>query len=175
MLERFKSAGAVLALTVAMGLPIPGLEAADKQTNPTEEQVEPGQAKPAQAQAKPAQARDKPPETQAKTEEPQPTTKETVPEARETAPSDGMKAFDAVAVRPVTFISSIFSTGAFVLALPFAAFDPAMDVEKTRKNLVEEPFQDTFQRPLGDLNAFGETRFPDSARKTTNTGPEEEK
>ena len=75
-----------------------------------------------------------------------------MPEAGETAPSNGMKAFDAMAVRPVTFISSIFSTGAFVLALPFAAFDPAMDVEKTRKNLVEEPFQDTFQRPLGDFN-----------------------
>lgn len=91
-------------------------------------------------------------EDKATAAEPQPVTEETVPEAGDSAPSNGMKTFDAVAVRPVTFLTSVFSAGAFVLALPFAALDPAMDVEKTRKNLVNEPFQDTFQRPLGDFN-----------------------
>jgi hypothetical protein len=81
-----------------------------------------------------------------------PAAQQTETESQETSPSNGMKTFDAVAVRPVTFVSSVFSAGAFVLALPFAALDPAMDVETTRKNLVEQPFQETFQRPLGDFN-----------------------
>lgn len=125
MLERYKSAGAALAMTLALGLPIHGLKAAEKE---------------------------------AKAAESQPVAEETVREADDPAPSNGIKTFDALAVRPVTFVSSVFSTGAFLLALPFAALDPAMDVEKTRKNLVTEPFQDTFQRPLGDFNgsAWGE-------------------
>jgi hypothetical protein len=129
MLERYKSAGAALTMTLALGLPMQGLKAAEKET---------------------------------KAAEPQPVAEETVREADDSAPSNGIKTFDALAVRPVTFVSSVFSTGAFLLALPFAALDPAMDVEKTRKNLVTEPFQDTFQRPLGDFNgsAWGE---PESA------------
>jgi hypothetical protein len=119
MLEHFKSAGAALAIILAMGLASPALSASENQPQETE---------------------------------PPATNEETVPEGESTEPSNGMKTFDAVAVRPVTFVSSVFSAGAFVLALPFAALDPAMDVEKTRKNLVEEPFQDTFQRPLGEFN-----------------------
>ena len=107
-------------------------------------------------------------EEKATAAEPQPAAEETVPEAdaRDSGPSNGMKTFDALAVRPVTFVSSVFSTGAFLLALPFAALDPAMDVQKTRKNLVTEPFQDTFQRPLGDFNgsAWGE---PETAMEET--------
>jgi hypothetical protein len=79
-------------------------------------------------------------------------TPESRAETGEKTPSGGVKTFDALAVRPVTFVSSVFSTGAFVFALPFAALDPALDVEKTRRNLVEEPFRDTFQRPLGEFN-----------------------
>lgn len=124
--ELFKSASALFALTIALGLPLQCLEAAEDQP-------------------KPAAPR-------AMSEAPQLATEKKAIEAGETAPSDGMKAFDALAVRPVTFISSVFSAGTFVLALPFAALDPAMDVEKTKKNLVEEPFRDTFQRPLGDFN-----------------------
>ena len=121
MLDRYKYAGAVLTIALALGLPMQGLKAEEKPV-------------------KAAQA--------------QPVEEETVPEAGtdDAGPSNGLKTFDAVAVRPVTFVSSVFSTGAFLLALPFAALDPAMDVEKTRQNLVYEPFQDTFQRPLGDFN-----------------------
>jgi hypothetical protein len=67
-------------------------------------------------------------------------------------PSNGMKTLDAVVVRPVTFVSSIFSTATYVLALPFAALDPAMDVEKTTENIVRYPFGYTFKRPLGDFS-----------------------
>ena len=85
-------------------------------------------------------------------EEQQPASETAAIEAREKAPSNGIKTFDALAVRPVTFVTSVFSAGAFVLSLPFTALDPELDVEETRKNLVDEPFRDTFQRPLGDFN-----------------------
>jgi len=121
MLERYKYAGAVLTMTLTLGLHTQGLRAAADE---------------------------------AKAPEPEPATEEAAPEAKasDTQPSNEMKTLDAVAVRPVTFVTSVFSAGAFVLALPFAALDPAIDVEKTRKTLVSEPFQDTFQRPLGDFN-----------------------
>lgn len=121
MLERYKYAGAVLTMTLTLGLPAQGLWAAADE---------------------------------AKSMEPEPVAENAEPEAKagDTQPSNEMKTLDAVAVRPVTFVSSVFSAGAFVLALPFAALDPAIDVEKTRQTLVSEPFQDTFQRPLGNFN-----------------------
>jgi len=123
MIEPFKSASAALALAMALGIPMQGVEAAADQSKPT------------QVAAEPRPAKEK---TASKTDEP--------------GPSNGMKTFDALAVRPVTFVTSVFSAGTFVLALPFAALDPALNVEETRKNLVDEPFQDTFQRPLGDFS-----------------------
>jgi len=137
MLELFKPASAVLALTVALTLPIQGLEAASDQ------------AKPAGTLAK---------QTQTIAETPQRASETTSSERREAAPSAGIKTFDALAVRPVTFVTSVFSAGAFVLSLPFTALDPALDVEQARENLVDEPFRDTFRRPLGDFNgsAWGE-------------------
>jgi hypothetical protein len=140
MLELFKSASGVVVLTLALGVPMQALDAAEDQT------------KPAATQSNPAETQSSPADPRAVAEEPTQANGETVIEDRETAPSNGIKTFDALAVRPVTFVSSVFSAGAFVLALPFAALDPAMDVEKTRKNLVDEPFEDTFQRPLGDFN-----------------------
>jgi hypothetical protein len=163
MLEWFKSAVWFLALTVVLALPLQGLVAAqdtakskESQDSSTESQATTSDSrrKSTESQAKTAESQTTSTERLTKTEEPQPSAEETetVPEAHETGPSNGMKTFDALAVRPVTFLSSVFSAGAFVLALPFAALDPAMDIEKTRKNLVEEPFQDTFQRPLGEFN-----------------------
>ena len=119
MLEGYKSAAAVLATTLMLGLPAHGVRAAGEQTG-------------ADA-AKPA-------------------AEEAVSESGEREPTNGIKTVDALAVRPVTFVSSIFSAGAFVLALPFSALDPAIDVEKTRRTMVDYPFQDTFQRPLGEFN-----------------------
>jgi len=70
-------------------------------------------------------------------------------------PFNGSKGFDAVAVRPTTFFTSLISAGAFVIGLPFAALDPAIGVGRAKENLVEYPFNDTFERPLGDLDAMG--------------------
>lgn len=79
-------------------------------------------------------------------------TEEAGPVATDMQPSNEDKTLDALAVRPVTFISSLFSTGTFILALPFAALDPAMDIQKTRENLVDYPYGDAFKRPLGDFS-----------------------
>ncbi len=74
------------------------------------------------------------------------------------APTDEMKAWDVLTVRPISFVSSVFSTGVFVLTIPFSALDPAVDIDKSRENLVQYPFRDTFQRPLGDFS--GDRAFP---------------
>lgn len=75
---------------------------------------------------------------------------------RESAvPFNGSKGFDAVVVRPTTFITSLFSAATFVVSLPFTAFDPAIGVHAARENLVDYPFNDTFKRPLGDLDNMG--------------------
>jgi len=73
-------------------------------------------------------------------------------------PLNGSKAFDAVAVRPTTFLSSVFSSAVFVISLPFTALDPAIGARKAKENLVGYPFNDTFKRPLGDLDAMGSPR-----------------
>jgi uncharacterized protein YecE (DUF72 family) len=58
----------------------------------------------------------------------QPAAAEDAPGEAKAYPSSDMKVLDAVVVRPVTFVNSVFSAGTFVLALPFAAFDPALEV-----------------------------------------------
>ncbi len=70
-------------------------------------------------------------------------------------PFNGSKGFDAVVVRPTTFFTSLVSGAVFLVSLPFTAFDPAIGAEKARENLVDYPFNDTFRRPLGDLDAMG--------------------
>lgn len=78
-------------------------------------------------------------------------------EYREPAvPMNGSKGFDAVVVRPVTFFTSLVSASVFVISLPFTAFDPAIGAGKARENLVSYPFNDTFRRPLGDLDGMDE-------------------
>ena len=68
---------------------------------------------------------------------------------------NGSKGFDAVVVRPTTFFTSLVSGAVFLVSLPFTAFDPAIGAEKVRENLVDYPFNDTFRRPLGDMDAMG--------------------
>jgi hypothetical protein len=70
-------------------------------------------------------------------------------------PLNGSKPFDALAVRPTTFLTSVFSSAAFVISLPFTALDPAIGAGKAKETLVDYPFNDTFKRPLGDLDAMG--------------------
>jgi hypothetical protein len=73
------------------------------------------------------------------------------------SPSGGAKAFDAMVVRPVTFLTSLFSAGVFVASLPLIPLDSGTDVSTARKALVDYPFTDTFTRPLGD---FGDMPTP---------------
>jgi hypothetical protein len=67
------------------------------------------------------------------------------------APSAGDKAVDALVVRPLSFLMSIFSAGAFVASAPFIPLDSGTGFADSRKQLVDYPFQYTFTRPLGDF------------------------
>jgi len=88
----------------------------------------------------------------AKAEETQPGTAEAAPETSQGTPSNEIKTLDAAAVRPVSLTASLFSTGTFLLSLPFAAFDPAIGPQKSWENLIDYPYGYTFKRPLGDFS-----------------------
>jgi hypothetical protein len=132
MVEKVELALTILAATLVLGAPTRALGAAQ----------EPTATGKAQSQES----------TSATEEGSRPPAADNESAFAELPPSNEMKTLDALAVRPVTFVSSVFSAGTFVLALPFAALDPALGVEKTRKNLVDYPFSDTFKRPLGDFD-----------------------
>src|SRR5690242_10967900 len=70
--------------------------------------------------------------------------------ARAQSPTD--VAADAVLVRPVSFVTTILGSVAFVVTLPFTA--PCHGVHKAAKALVIVPAQMTFTRPLGDLESL---------------------
>jgi hypothetical protein len=143
MVGKLHSAVTILAATLAFGMPARGLEAAQGSTAPKETQS-PTKAVGSQQRAASASR-----ETTGSASSAPPATEPPLPEFH---PSSETKILDAVAVRPITFVSSVFSAGAFLLALPFAAIDPALSVEQTRKNLVDYPLADTFKRPLGDFS-----------------------
>jgi len=143
MAGKLHSAVTILAATLAFGLPARGLEAVQGSTVPKEAQS-PTKMSGSQKQAASASQ-----EPAGGASSAAPATEPPLPEFH---PSSETKILDAVAVRPITFVSSVFSAGAFLLALPFAAVDPALSVEQTRKNLVDYPLADTFKRPLGDFS-----------------------
>ena len=58
--------------------------------------------------------------------------------------------FDAIAVRPVGFITLTIGTVFFIAVLPLAVVSGSTG--KTAKALVADPFNYTFTRPLGDFN-----------------------
>jgi hypothetical protein len=133
MTERLKFALTILAATLALGLAAQRLEAAQESTA--------------------TGGTESPPQQRAAAEKETGTSVEDAESGLVTLPpSNGMKTLDALAVRPTTFVSALFSSGAFVLSLPFAALDPALNVKEMRKNLVDYPFGDTFKRPLGDFD-----------------------
>jgi hypothetical protein len=133
MIEKLELAVTVLAATLVLGAPTRALEASQKPTTVDETQSQPS-ASTTEEESRP------------------PAAEKNEPAFAELPPSNGMKTLDAVAVRPVTFVSSVFSAGAFVLSLPFAALDPALHPGEMRKNLVDYPFGYTFTRPLGDFD-----------------------
>ena len=56
---------------------------------------------------------------------------------------------DALIVRPLGLVSIVAGTAVFVVSLPFALI--TKDVPKTAKQLVIDPFNYTFDRPIGDF------------------------
>jgi hypothetical protein len=62
-------------------------------------------------------------------------------------PAAEAMAFDAVVVRPVSFVGSVISTAFFVVSLPFSAIGG--NAEQAANRLVVEPWAYTFSRPLG--------------------------
>ena len=58
-------------------------------------------------------------------------------------------AADLVFMRPVGLAATVAGTAVFLVSLPFALM--TNDVSKTAKELVVDPFNYTFDRPLGDF------------------------
>jgi hypothetical protein len=58
---------------------------------------------------------------------------------------------DVVVLRPLGFCSLVFGTVVFIVALPAAVITNS--TEQTAEVLVREPFDYTFQRPLGEMES----------------------
>ena len=56
--------------------------------------------------------------------------------------------YDLVIVRPISAAATVVSTAAYILSLPFSALGG--NVDEAAEKLVKEPFEWTFQRPLGE-------------------------
>ena len=57
---------------------------------------------------------------------------------------------DALFIRPLGLVSIVAGTAIFVVSLPFAAITKS--VPKSAKQLVVDPFNYTFDRPIGDFS-----------------------
>lgn len=66
-------------------------------------------------------------------------------------PSAAAMTFDAVIVRPASFVATVAGTGLFIVSLPFSLL--GHNTDKAGKRLVAEPAKYTFARPLGDFDA----------------------
>lgn len=64
-------------------------------------------------------------------------------------PSGGEMLADAILVRPLMLVGTVFTTGAFIVTLPLSAL--GRNVDDAAKALVLEPAKYTFVRPLGDM------------------------
>ncbi len=72
-------------------------------------------------------------------------------------------AADAVFIRPASLVSIVAGTAVFIVSLPFAVVTG--DVSKTAKELVVDPFNYTFDRPLGDFKYQTDSMLEDSPVK----------
>jgi hypothetical protein len=63
--------------------------------------------------------------------------------------SGGAMIYDTVIVRPISALATLASTAVYVLGLPFSALGGNTD--EASEKLVKEPFEYTFQRPLGEF------------------------
>jgi hypothetical protein len=70
---------------------------------------------------------------------------------------------DALLMRPVSLASIVAGTAVFIVSLPFAVVTD--DVSKSAKKLVVDPFNYTFDRPLGDFEYQTDPMLEDSPAK----------
>ena len=63
---------------------------------------------------------------------------------------------DLVFVRPLSLVGTVLGGVIFVVTLPFTL--PSRSTEVAATALVAEPFEYTFNRPLGDFDHCGDTR-----------------
>ncbi len=70
---------------------------------------------------------------------------------------------DALIVRPLGLVSIVAGTAVFVISLPFAVI--TKDVPKTAKQLVVDPFNYTFDRPIGDFKYQSDTMVDENPVK----------
>ena len=79
------------------------------------------------------------------------TAEQSAPESTQSAPpSAGAMAFDAVVVRPVSFVGTVLGSALFVASLPFSALGG--NVGQAGHQLVVVPGEFTFDRPLGNFS-----------------------
>ncbi len=68
----------------------------------------------------------------------------------------GDMVMDAMLLRPLGFVSTVFGAALTVVALPFTI--PSGSVQASACELILRPTEYTFKRPLGDFSGHGETR-----------------
>lgn len=78
----------------------------------------------------------------------------TTASAGEKKPGFAVKAADAVFVRPFSLGSAAAGSVLFVLSLPVTAI--RKEVKCAADALVTKPFNKTFKRPLGDMDAMAD-------------------
>ena len=64
-------------------------------------------------------------------------------------PSAGAVVSDVLVLRPLGFVGTILGSAAFVVSLPVTL--ATHKVDRTEKILVQEPYEYTFERPLGHM------------------------
>lgn len=77
-------------------------------------------------------------------------------------PNSGEDSSDMMAdlfiVRPISLVGAVLGTAVFLVTLPFTL--PTQSTDEAAKALVGDPFEYTFNRPLGDFDHCGATRHP---------------
>ena len=63
-------------------------------------------------------------------------------------------AADTLLMRPIGLASLVVGTSLFIVSFPFSVL--GHNVHETQKVLVEDPFNYTFKRPVGDFEYNGE-------------------
>lgn len=64
-------------------------------------------------------------------------------------PTGGMMMWDALVMRPIGIVGTAVGSVVWVISYPFAALGG--NVDESTEALVQEPFDWTFQRPLGEF------------------------